>query len=87
MEKTNVIKNLGKIKEYLKGKTNISVLLAYGNNISKRPYLEANFKDIINELKHHNPTFYRLGKPTKKGNPWHPLYVHYKTAFEVVDYL
>ncbi len=64
--------NMKKIKEYLNSKQNISVLLAYGDNIDKRPYLKTNLQDIVDILKEHTPTFYRLGDLTEvKKNPRH----------------
>ena len=66
--------NLKKIETYLKGKSNVFVLLAYGDAISKVNYLKENLKDIVFVLKQHNPkpVFFWLGK-TQKGNPRHLL--------------
>ena len=79
-------KNLDKIKKYLEGKNGISVLLSYGDLIFERAYLKQNLREIIAELQKHNATFYRLGKPTNKGNPRHLLYLSYATPLvEIKD--
>ena len=58
------------------------ILFAYGDLISKRPYLDKNLCEIINIIKTENygGNCYCLGK-TKSGNARHPLYQKKDTPF------
>ena len=57
--------------KYLSDKKNISVLLAYGDNVSKLQFLQKYKNQIIDIFTKHGATFYHLGDLTKKGNPRH----------------
>lgn len=65
--------NKKKIKTYLMGRKNISVLLAFGDAIKKQVYFMNNLKEIVEILREHNPTYYHLGTFTDNKNPRHPL--------------
>lgn len=62
------------------------VVLAYGANVSKGRGKEA-VAEAIQRLQKYNPTFYRLGEPTKDGHPRHPLYLSYNTPLQPVQTL
>ena len=66
-------KNKKKIEEYLSGKNAVSVLLAYGDNVSKKSlsFLKRYLDEIVKIFKKHEATFYHLGNLTNKGNPRH----------------
>lgn len=65
--------NKKKIKKYLFVKNNISVLLAYGDNVSEKKlsFLKRYLGEIVEIFEKHEATFYHLGDLTKKGNPRH----------------
>lgn len=76
-------KNKQKIEEYLNGKKDIDVLLAFGNPIgSTKSWQFGYLKEIIGEIrKKHETTFYVLDDPTKScltsnKNPRHPSPKH-----------
>lgn len=74
--------NLTEIKNLLVTFNNADILFAYGNLISKRPYLKTCLDDIlklINSIKFVGQKF--CIKRTIKGNPIHPLYQKVTTAF------
>ena len=52
-----------------------TVWAAWGNLISKRPYLKYCLMDIQQELKAKKIHWVKMGELTKKGNPRHPLYL------------
>lgn len=66
--------NLAKIKELLRGRNNVEVWLAYGDNIGRRTYLATCLRDIEKVFEPHNPKWYHINTLTSKGNPRHPLY-------------
>lgn len=66
--------NLRQIKNALSGIDHPDVLLAFGDNIGKRPYLKTCLRDIVSVISEHNPHWLQLGTPTGKGNPRHPLF-------------
>lgn len=74
--------NLTEIKNLLNTFTNADILFAYGNLISKRPYLKTCLNDILNLI-----NFIRFAgqkfciKRTIKGNPVHPLYQKVNCTF------
>lgn len=67
--------NINEIRNLLFNFNNADILYAYGNLISKRPYLKTCLNDImnlINSIKFIGKKF--CIKQTIKGNPIHPLY-------------
>lgn len=80
--------NLDKIRTHLNGRKNIHIWLAFGDNIGgENSWLFQYFKEIVEILKQHNPTYIRLSEFTKEsltseGNPRHPLYVPDGTPFK-----
>lgn len=77
--------NLEKIEKVLRGRNNIQVLVAYGNNIFIRPYLKQCMKDIFAVISNFNPKWMKTGELTKAGHPRHPLYVSYTKGLSVFD--
>ncbi|MBR6140256.1 MAG: DUF1643 domain-containing protein [Bacteroidaceae bacterium] len=77
-------RNLTEIKEVIGKKKNPVILFAFGNAIGAAPYLKKCLKDIVSTLQPLNPQWKQIGKPTKWGNPRHPLYAHY-VPFENFD--
>ena len=67
--------NTIEIQKILMAFRNADILFAYGNLISKRPYLRACLKRILNVIKsgNINGKLFCI-KLTAKGNPAHPLY-------------
>jgi len=55
-----------------------TVWAAWGNLISKRPYLRDCLNQIQCKLKARNISWVKMGKLTKMGNPRHPLYLNYE---------
>lgn len=68
-----IAQNMLHIKTLMAKYPNSDVLLAYGNLISKRPYLKRCLKDIIHELNSKGKRLVVI-KLTNSGNPIHPLY-------------
>lgn len=77
--------NLQEIKELIQNQNNITVLVAYGNNISSRTYLKQCLKDIYAVMKDANPIWMKTGELTKAGHPRHPLYVSYTKGLSKFD--
>lgn len=77
-------RNLAEIKDIMNNKKNPIVLLAFGNAIGMAPYLKKCLKDIVTMLQPLCPQWKQIGKPTKWGNPRHPLYARY-VPFENFD--
>lgn len=51
-----------------------TILIAYGNSISRKKYLRACLNDILAQFSTiKSAKFIRLGSLTRKGNPRHPL--------------
>ena len=78
--------NIVAIKKVLCSFVNADILLAYGNLIKKRAYLENCFIEIKNEIK--KIRFYRahpLYRYYKQGNPIHPLYQKSTSHFILYD--
>ena len=71
LHKTNIVE----IENILKTFPNADILFAYGNLISKRPYLRVCLEHILNIIKKVDFKGELLCiKLTVKGNPVHPLY-------------
>ena len=77
-------RNLAEIKEVICKKKNPVILFAFGNAIGAAPYLKKCLKDIVTTLQPLCPQWKQIGKPTKWGNPRHPLYARY-VPFEDFD--
>ncbi len=76
------IDNINKIRNLLIDFNNADILFAYGNLISKRPYLKTCLDDIlnlINSVKFAGKKY--CIKRTIKGNPVHPLYQKINSTF------
>ena len=83
-------KNLEMIEEVLRGMDDIQVLVGYGDNIGKRPYLKQCMREIVPIISKFNPRWLKTGDITKLGHPRHPLYVGYDkglTDFDMQSYL
>jgi len=59
-----------------------TVWAAWGNLISKRPYLRECLIEIQRELEAKNIHWVKMGDLTNRGNPRHPLYVKYQPFSE-----
>lgn len=66
--------NLINIEKLLKGRNNIDVWLAYGDNALSRKYLIPCLEDIVKVFTPYNPKWYYIDTLTQKGMPKHPLY-------------
>ena len=67
--------NVNEISNLLATFNNADILFAYGDLISKRPYLKMCLSDILNLINSVNFTGQKYCiKRTTKGNPIHPLY-------------
>lgn len=67
--------NINEIKNLLTSFNNADILFAYGNLISKRPYLKTCLDDILNLINSYKFVGQKFCiKRTIKGNPMHPLY-------------
>jgi hypothetical protein len=66
--------NLDSIVSTVKQHKIKSILLAYGDIIKLRPYLQTCLQDIHLALAPHKIQFLALNDLTKAGNPRHPLY-------------
>lgn len=53
------------------------ILVAFGNDISVRPYLKQCFQDLYAVLRASRGEWLQIGELTAKGNPRHPLYARY----------
>ena len=73
--------NINEIHNLLTTFYNSDILFAYGNLISKRPYLKDCLADILNLINsiQFNGKLYCI-KRTAKGNPVHPLYQKINTV-------
>ncbi|WP_314313359.1 DUF1643 domain-containing protein [Hoylesella marshii] len=64
--------NVKAIRQIVSTVTNPIILLAFGDVITKRPYLRACFRDIVESCLPFNPQWKRIGDLTQKRNPRHP---------------
>ena len=77
--------NISHIVEEISKIENPSILVAYGNSISKKKYLRLCLKDILKELtQFKGAKFIQLGDLTKAGNPRHPLMA--RANIEIKEY-
>ena len=76
-------KNVEKISNVIKDGS--TVWTAWGNLISKRPYLKDCLIDIQSNLEAKNIYWVKMGELTKKGNPRHPLYLKYQSFSEFIS--
>lgn len=81
--------NLAVIVEIIEHHPNPTILVAFGNLISKRKYLKDCFHDIATALRPFNPKWKQIGELTKSGNPRHPLMTKYQPIcdFDIADFL
>lgn len=78
--------NIVAINKVLSSFVNADILLAYGNLIKKRAYLENCLIEIKNEIKKSDFTGHILCIDiTKQGNPIHPLYQKSTSHFILYD--
>lgn len=83
-------RNLDGIVRLAKRYPTADILVAFGNDIVVKPYLKRCFCDIHAVLHRHPGRWLKIGAPTTKGNPRHPLYAPYAsglTAFDIADYI
>ena len=66
-----------------------TILCAFGNTISIRPYLKECLRDVAGILELTQPVWKQIGAPTKDGNPRHPCRAAYTsfTDFDMGKYL
>ncbi|MBD5239210.1 MAG: DUF1643 domain-containing protein [Bacteroidales bacterium] len=77
--------NISHIVEEISKIENPSILVAYGNSISKKKYLRLCLKDILKELtQFKGAKFIQLGDLTNEGNPRHPLMA--RADIEIKEY-
>lgn len=81
--------NLEAIKSLFMDVQSPTILLAFSNNIGIRSYLKDCLRDIVGIIQPSSPQWRQIGKPTKWGNPRHPLYARYVPLenFDVEAYL
>jgi hypothetical protein len=81
--------NLLYIEDVLSKYRNATILVAFGDLISKRSYLKGCFNDIIAIASKYNPTWKQIGDLTKRGNPRHPGRGSYLklTDFDINHYI
>lgn len=83
-------RNLEGIARLAKRYPAADILVAFGNDIAVKPYLKQCFRDIHSVLSTHRGRWLKIGEPTAKGNPRHPLYAPYAyglTTFDVIGYI
>lgn len=76
--------NLKHIASEISNMDSVSVLLAFGDTITCRPYLKTCLKDVISLLMPKNPKWFQIGELTRNGNPRHPSRAGY-CAFSPLD--
>ncbi len=81
--------NLNQIKQAIQTLNQPTVLCAFGDTISVRPYLKDCLRDIINVLSQVHPIWKQIGKPTAQGNPRHPSRAAYGlfSDFDIIAYI
>lgn len=81
--------NLKHIASEVSNMGSVSVLLAFGDSITCRPYLKTCLKDIISLLMPKNPKWLQIGELTRCGNPRHPSRAGYCTfsSLDISKYL
>ena len=84
-------KNLDVAADLLQRYPAADILVAFGNDISIRPYLKQSFRDLYSVLRaSRGGQWFQIGRLTAKGNPRHPLYARYDwglVLFEVEKYM
>ena len=86
-------KNLDVAADLLQRYPAADILVAFGNDISAKPYLKRCFLfhwDLYDVLRTSHGQWFQIGKLTVKGNPRHPLYARYDwglVSFEVEKYM
>ena len=83
-------KNLDVAADLLQRYPAADILVAFGNDISIRPYLKQSFRDLYSVLRASRGQWFQIGRLTAKGNPRHPLYARYDwglVLFEVEKYM
>ena len=82
-------KNLDIIVDIIGHHQDPTILVAFGNLISKRKYLKDCFNDIANFLRPYKPRWKQIGELTKAGNPRHPLMAKYQPLcdFDISDFM
>ena len=83
-------KNLDVAADLLQRYPAADILVAFGNDISIRPYLKQSFRDLYSVLRASRGQWFQIGRLTAKGNPRHSLYARYDRGlvlFEVEKYM
>lgn len=83
-------KNLDVAADLLQRYPAADILVAFGNDISVRPYLKQCFRNLHDVLRASRGQWLQIGRLTAKGNPRHPLYARYDwglVPFEVGKYI
>ena len=83
-------KNLDVAADLLQRYPTADILVAFGNDISAKPYLKRCFRDLYDVLRTSRGQWFQIGKLTVKGNPRHPLYARYDwglVPFKVKKYM
>lgn len=74
--------NLEVISGVFEGRECPVVLLAFGNAIGIRPYLNVCLRDIVGIVSPRHPQWKQIGQPTASGNPRHPSRAAYGELVE-----
>lgn len=82
--------NIKEIRNVIQNQSNATILVAWGNLISKRKYLISCFEKIYKALQDDNVKWIKIGDLTQSKNPRHPLYASYNmpfSDFDIHDYI
>ena len=79
------LQNLQEIQQILADQSEISILAAWGNPITERPYLKKCLKDIYETLSDQRVNWLQVGSLTKAGHPRHPSRVAYALGLQTFD--
>jgi serine/threonine protein phosphatase 1 len=85
MDKAIHKRNIDHIKKYIDDDS--IIVAAWGDAIANKrhPYLKICLREIVNEIDGINKKWYSIGELTKKGNPWHPLWVSLDSELKKFD--
>lgn len=90
LDETMHRKNLDVAADLFRCYPTADILVAFGNDISVKPYLKQCFRNLYDVLRVSRGQRLQIGRLTAKGNPRHPLYARYDwglVLFEVEKYM
>lgn len=81
--------NMTTIVDIIRQHQEPTILVAFGNLINKRKYLNDCFRNIAEAISPFHPKWKQIGNLTKSGNPRHPLMAKYQPLcdFDISDFL